>query len=846
MTDKVLTSRLIVILIAASMLISLLPGSLIAAPLTSRADATMDFSVGGGYDDSFKVTIPRNATVLTATMDLTGIAMGEAETTVTYNFTDTTNNTAWFGSTTSGDASGLPSGYQEAVFTALNKTNVSASDDEYANTEWMWPDNSGRDVRAYHHFQFKLDASEANNMTFLWEGWGWCAGGSPQSADLFLYNYTDSDWVKAAWYNNPDGLDHNLTKSYFSDIDDYFSGNDELDMVIIGPPRAGMNDMAAMLTDYVHINTTSGGMSFPTDITMDVGNDGSVDWSPAGSFEGTTAVGDSQGLKGLLQAEVDEAGAGTGDVDIYFNFTSAAQGRLEISNLVIEYNLPPSTSIIPDTYDLDEDTDATGLIDLDGYFEDDGGDAALVYKIVYEEDDTKIDAEIGTDGHSLDFTTPTLNWFGAMGFKVKASDALGRSIVSNTFNVSVNSVNDEPYLIPILPQIATQGTLFTKVMTANDNDTNFDPAETPTFSDDSELFDINGTSGVIAFMPTNDDVGEYNITITVTDAHDADDSEVLNLKVKNRNDGPTIDPITDKEVLVGNSLTFTATAHDIDDKHGEKLTFTDNTELFDIEPVTGVVDYTPVADDVGVHRVTITVTDEAGDHASAIFNLTVKSEAGTMNRPPVLDIIEDQVATEDQVFTLQLTGLDPDGDPLTFSDDCMLFEINSTTGAIEFTPTNDDVGVHNVTVTLKDTEGSFATIMFNIAVENVNDPPTALILKPGHGDKFKKKQEVVLQGQGEDVDVGDELNYTWKNGEEVLGYGQEINTSFLSSGKYNITLEVTDLAGAKGKAYVNITIKKAPKSEGLLPGFDTTVAAASIGVVAVLVAFFRRRGDGGR
>jgi len=77
------------------------------------------------------------------------------------------------------------------------------------------------------------------------------------------------------------------------------------------------------------------------------------------------------------------------------------------------------------------------------------------------------------------------------------------------------------------------------------------------------------------------------------------------------------------------------------------------------------------------------VPQDAGNH---IFNITVSDSAAAVGRN----------------FTLQVNASDPDGDRITYSDDTGLFDINGTTGLIEFTPGSDQVGTHFVNITVSD------------------------------------------------------------------------------------------------------------------------------------------------
>jgi len=570
---------------------------------------------------------------------------------------------------------------------------------------------------------------------------------------------------------------------------------------------------------------------------MDIGNDGSIDWAgPVGNLTGGKTIGGPEGLATKLQAIVASAGPGPGNVVIPFNFASEREGRLEVSNVTVLTAQP-----IPNTFYLDEDTDAIGLIDLDGYFPIVGGPASLNYSVSFEQNASRLHAVIGADGHSLSFFTPTEDWWGAMTFRVRATDAKSHSYESNTFNVSVRPLNDRPVIPPVPAQVATQGTPFHLKVAASDADIPYDTMESLTFSDNSSMFAIDPKAGTIDFTPTNADLGPHAITVYVSDRMGANASVAFALTVNNTNDGPTIDPIGDKDVKVPEYLSFTVTAHDLDAPYGDTLTFSDDTPLFDIDGKTGMVFFSAIGFQVGRYVITITVTDSHAASASATFNLSVRNFAGTFNRAPAITPTGDITATEDVPFNLAISASDPDGDMLRLSDDTDLFAIDPVTGVISFTPTNADVGTYLVGITVVDPEGLHASFALNLTVLNVNDPPNATILAPKSGAVVDSGDTVLLQGMGEDIDAGDILNFTWYDKDLLLGYGPNLTVADIGPGDHIVMLVVRDSAGVNATAYVDFRVNESP---GLKPtakpiiGREAAVAMSTIGIFSLALALF--------
>jgi WD40 repeat protein/predicted transcriptional regulator len=95
------------------------------------------------------------------------------------------------------------------------------------------------------------------------------------------------------------------------------------------------------------------------------------------------------------------------------------------------------------------------------------------------------------------------------------------------------------------------------------------------------------------------------------------------------------------------------------------------------------------------------------------------------NLSPVLDLIGNLNILEDESFSYTVTAADDD--PLIFSDDSDLFDVDSDSGQISFTPTNDDVGEHTITVTVTDRKGGIDSEIFLLTVVNVDDPPVPVL-----------------------------------------------------------------------------------------------------------------------
>ncbi len=323
-------------------------------------------------------------------------------------------------------------------------------------------------------------------------------------------------------------------------------------------------------------------------------------------------------------------------------------------------------------------------------------------------------------GMSIDSSTGLITWVptneqvGDNEVIVNVTDSIG-AFATQGFSIIVSNANDAPVLEPIGPLIATEDQPFYYQAVATD----IDVYDTLSFYDDYELFQIDEDTGVISFMPSNDDVGTYTLKIVVQDAEGAMDNETIIFMVLNVNDSPTLDFISDRELTEDLPFTLIVTASDMDSD--DSITFLDNTTLFDINPYSGEISFTPTNEDVGTHLVNITVKDKSGSIAYQAVTFTVNN----VNDPSMIEPIGGLTTVVGKAFSYTVMATDIDhGDTLTFSDDTEIFDIDPNTGEISFTPSEKDAGVHYVTITVTDEEGETnqTTVPFTILEAEAEEP----------------------------------------------------------------------------------------------------------------------------
>jgi hypothetical protein len=101
------------------------------------------------------------------------------------------------------------------------------------------------------------------------------------------------------------------------------------------------------------------------------------------------------------------------------------------------------------------------------------------------------------------------------------------------------------------------------------------------------------------------------------------------------------------------------------DAEGDTLTWSDDTDVFDIDPTTGMITFTPLQAHAGEHTVTVTVSDGT-DTDDITFLLTVRD----VNDPPRVWILAPSPSSsfeEGVPIVFQAEATDPEGSNLTYT-----------------------------------------------------------------------------------------------------------------------------------------------------------------------------------
>ena len=414
--------------------------------------------------------------------------------------------------------------------------------------------------------------------------------------------------------------------------------------------------------------------------------------------------------------------------------------------------------------------------------------------------------------------TPTNDNVGTHNIVVRVTDEAGVS-AEKSFNLTVNNVNDPPTLEEIPDASINEEAAFNYQLTAADVDVNdslsFSGVNLPSWLSLSQ-------TGLLSGTPDDPNVGTHSVTVQVADSSGITHTRTFSLTVNNVNDAPLFDFTPPSSTSEDVAFSYQLTASDIDSSVvSETLTYTGlNTPSWLTVSSSGLLTGTPTNNDVGTHSVTVQVADSSGATDTRTFSLTVNN----VNDAPVFNFTPPSNTNEDVAFSLQLSATDPDAlngvATLTYSEVTLPSWLSlSATGLLQGTPTNDNVGTHNIVVRVTDEAGVSAEKSFNLTVNNVNDPPT---LEEIPDASINEEAAFNYQLTAADVDVNDSLSFSGVNLPSWLSLSQ---TGLLSGtpddpnvGTHSVTVQVADSSGITHTRTFSLTVNNVNDA----PLFDFT------------------------
>jgi hypothetical protein len=237
-----------------------------------------------------------------------------------------------------------------------------------------------------------------------------------------------------------------------------------------------------------------------------------------------------------------------------------------------------------------------------------------------------------------------------------------------------------------------------------------------------------------------------------------------------------------------------------------------------------------------------TITVNASDGLGEITTF-INLEVIPVNDAPIVpNAIQGRIELtllEDSPFSAVISAYDKENDPVTFSVDGAPFELNETTGRINWTPGQGDVGIEEWTLSVKDQEGGETLVIIQVEVAERNDPPTIepvqdIILEYG------EEKSITLSIRDEESST---LAVTTSHPFAVIGRESELILKWNENwiGTTHVTIDVSDGVNTVSTK-VNVTMLEPVRGEeedrGLQFNHILVAAGAAVAVIIILALVF--------
>ena len=382
--------------------------------------------------------------------------------------------------------------------------------------------------------------------------------------------------------------------------------------------------------------------------------------------------------------------------------------------------------------------------------------------------------------------------------------------------------NQIPTINPIPSQQLTTGQAVVIPVTANDPD-----------GDTVNLFVSSSNPSVAAAVVTGTrevtlsglTSGQSTVIVTANDNRGGTASTAFVVTVQGQNHAPTISPISNQTLTVGETRDLPVTTSDPD---GDPLTLTaasDNTGVLNASiPSAGMVRLQGAS--TGTANVTVTASDGKGGVVNVIFQVAVQPQ----NAPPVVTDIPPQSLEVGSTLDVAYTASDPNGDVLTAvaqsDNEAVVAASILQPGTIRLAA--QGAGQATVTLSVSDGVNPASTMPFVVTVAQGNIAPSI--------------EQVGAQSltAGESLSVP--IPVTDPNGDPVTldaqsdapgvavaaASGTDVTVQGLTAGQANITVNAADGQGGEASMSFQVSVGAANTPPVVDPVAAQTLAVGGV------------------
>ncbi|WP_353929182.1 putative Ig domain-containing protein [Okeanomitos corallinicola TIOX110] len=341
-------------------------------------------------------------------------------------------------------------------------------------------------------------------------------------------------------------------------------------------------------------------------------------------------------------------------------------------------------------------------------------------------------------GASIDSTTGRIDWTppttGIYQFEIAVADNRGAE-TTQSFEVEVVAAggdNTAPSITSTAPDTVRVGSNLEYQVTATDAES--DPL-TYFLAEAPEGVTIASNTGLVSWTPTESQTGEQTITVKVVDGRGGSDNQSFTLTV-NENQKPVF---TSNPLLTGNPNQIYEYDVDASDPEGTAITYSLRNGAPDgmtIDPDTGVIQWTPTAEQQGQFPITVFANDAEGERAVQSFLLNVGNPGGggtgggtggTDSETPIVSLgFNSSVIEIGEDLNLQVRAVDDqgitslellvDGSPVTLNPG------DITNGTVNQAVVNfNQSGLVDIVAIANDADGNVGTQTLSVRVIDPTD-----------------------------------------------------------------------------------------------------------------------------
>jgi hypothetical protein len=322
---------------------------------------------------------------------------------------------------------------------------------------------------------------------------------------------------------------------------------------------------------------------------------------------------------------------------------------------------------------------------------------------------------------------------------------------------------------------------------------------------------IQGDMGLITWIPSATQAGSHTVTVRVSDGRGGIRSQSFTLEIADAiNTAPVITSTTPKTVITESAVySYDAQATDGDN---DSLTYSllESPTGMTMDPVTGLINWVPAHEQIGVHEVTVQVQDGRGGSDTQTFTLIVEE----INFPPQITSSPVLNGEEGVPYYYDVAASDANvGSVLSFALTAKPegMTIDSETGLITWTPLATQGGSYTVTIQVSDSRGGANSQGFTLDIaDTINVAPVITSSTP---------TTVITEGEAYTYDVeatdGDNDTLTYLLGAAPSGMTVDSTTGLVSwtpaheqTGDHQVAIQVEDGRGGTDSQSFTLTVEE--------------------------------------